>query len=63
MKLFYFDIRGQAECTRLMFNLTDIKFEDVRFDAEAWEEKYKALAPSGAVRSRMYIHRAYRESL
>ncbi|EZG73418.1 putative glutathione S-transferase [Gregarina niphandrodes] len=45
--LYYFDIPGLAEPTRLAFYLGGIPFEDVRFKPEQWAEEYKSQAPSG----------------
>jgi glutathione S-transferase len=35
-KLTYFNGRGRAELTRLLFHATDTKFEDVRIEREKW---------------------------
>ncbi|CAD5220925.1 unnamed protein product [Bursaphelenchus okinawaensis] len=36
-KLLYFDIRGRAECARLILNYAKIPFEDVRIPKGEWE--------------------------
>ena len=46
-KLYYFNVAGLAEITRLIFIYTGNEFEDVRFTREDWESKYKAEAPLG----------------
>lgn len=47
MKLFYFDLPGRAEVSRIMMHVGDVAFQDVRFNREEWVSKYKALSPTG----------------
>ena len=47
MKLYYFDVAGRAETTRIMFDLGAVEYEDVRFGREEWGSKYKAMSPTG----------------
>lgn len=35
-KLYYFDIRGRAEITRLLFKQACVEFEDKRLTKEEW---------------------------
>jgi len=37
-KLTYFNMRGRAECIRLIFAATGTKFEDVRINPDKWPE-------------------------
>ncbi|GFH17413.1 uncharacterized protein HaLaN_14046, partial [Haematococcus lacustris] len=48
IKLFYFDLPGWAEATRLMFKLRGIPFDDVTFSHEEWP-KFKPNMPFGQV--------------
>ena len=36
-KLTYFDIRGRAETSRMLFALADVEYEDVRVTREQWQ--------------------------
>ena len=38
-KLYYFNVRGRAEMTRLAFALGNIQYEDVRLDGEEWAKE------------------------
>ena len=40
-KLYYFNARGGAETTRIIFAQADVKYEDVRFEGEQWAKEYK----------------------
>ena len=51
MKLYYFGLKGRAEAVRLMMKLGGKDFEDITFSGEEWGAKYKAMSPSGQVRS------------
>lgn len=53
MKLYYFDGKGRAEASRLVMRLGGKSFEDIRFSHAEWGAKWKALSPSGQVRSRV----------
>ena len=46
-KIYYFDGKGRAEVSRLVFVLTGNEFEDVRFNSEEWTNKFKAESPLG----------------
>ena len=35
-KLFYFDARGRAELSRMLFALAHVDYEDIRVDADEW---------------------------
>ena len=35
-KLYYFNIRGRAEVTRLLFKVAGVNFEDKRLTGEEW---------------------------
>jgi hypothetical protein len=35
-KLYYFNRRARAEPARILFNLADVKYEDVRYEREEW---------------------------
>ncbi|EZG72873.1 putative glutathione S-transferase [Gregarina niphandrodes] len=45
--LYYFDLIGLAEPTRLAFHLGGVPFTDFRFQREQWNEEYKAKSPTG----------------
>ncbi|KAJ3636069.1 hypothetical protein MTP99_008909 [Tenebrio molitor] len=47
-KLTYFDVRGLAEASRLLFKYGDIDFEDVRIKREEWPQ-LKETTPFGQV--------------
>ena len=34
--LYYFNLRGRAEATRLMFKVAGVEFEDRRLNGEEW---------------------------
>ena len=40
-KLYYFNARGGAEATRIIFAQAGVKYEDVRFQGEQWAKEYK----------------------
>ena len=40
-KLYYFNLRGSAESSRIIFAQAGVKYEDVRFENEQWDKKYK----------------------
>ena len=40
-KLYYFNVRGSAESSRIIFAQADVKYEDIRFEAEQWPKKHK----------------------
>ena len=40
-KLYYFNGRGTAEPTRIIFAQAGIKYEDIRFEGEQWAKEYK----------------------
>ena len=41
-KLYYFNIRGNAEVSRIIFAQADVKYEDIRFEDDQWKNEYKA---------------------
>jgi glutathione S-transferase len=45
-KLYYFDAKGRAEVTRIMFHMTGTPFEDHRLKGEEWA-KFKPSTPFG----------------
>ena len=46
-KLFYYDLPGLAEVSRLLLVYAGKEFDDVRFTREEWISTYKAQAPLG----------------
>ena len=40
-KLYYFNARGGAESSRIIFAQADVKYEDIRFEDEQWPKEYK----------------------
>ena len=40
-KLYYFNVRGSAESSRIIFAQADVKYEDIRFETEQWPKEYK----------------------
>ena len=40
-KLYYFNLRGSAESSRIIFAQAGVKYEDIRFENEQWDKKYK----------------------
>ena len=47
-KLYYFNARGRAELSRLIFAAAGQQYEDFRFEKDDWP-KYKAQSPFGQV--------------
>jgi glutathione S-transferase len=47
MKLYYFDLAGRAEPSRIMLRAAGMEFEDLRFDQAKWAADYKAKSPTG----------------
>ena len=45
-KLYYFNVRGFAEVSRLIFAAAGEQFEDIRYEREHWPE-HKAEMPLG----------------
>ena len=35
-KLYYFDARGRAELSRMLFALANVDYEDIRVDSDEW---------------------------
>ena len=46
-KLYYFSGKGRGEIIRQMFAICELPYEDIRFEKDEWEEKYKKLSPFG----------------
>ncbi|XP_013385868.1 glutathione S-transferase 1 isoform X2 [Lingula anatina] len=47
-KLYYFNAKGNAEITRLVFAAAGVEYEDIRFkDRDDWLNNYKHLSPTG----------------
>jgi len=42
-KLYYFNSRGRAEPARLCFAAGGVKYEDVRFTGEEWQQKKQGM--------------------
>jgi glutathione S-transferase len=61
-KLFYFNICGRAELTRLIFAASETDYEDTRFSFEEWPEK-KATFPMGQVPVLKYKGSTFIQSL
>ena len=40
-KLYYFDYKGAAETSRIIFAQAGVKYEDFRFTHEAWYSEHK----------------------
>ena len=40
-KLYYFNMRGYAETSRIILAQAGVKYEDVRFEGEQWAKEYK----------------------
>ena len=40
-KLYYFNARGGAEPSRIIFAQADVKYEDIRFEDGQWAKEYK----------------------
>ncbi|XP_071948396.1 S-crystallin SL11-like [Antedon mediterranea] len=47
--LTYFNSRGRAEISRLLFAVADVKYEDKRIEKSEWREWIKASTPFGVV--------------
>jgi glutathione S-transferase len=47
MRLYYFEMSGRAEASRIMLRAAGTAFENVCFDTAKWEADYKAKAPTG----------------
>ena len=45
-KLYYFNSRGRAEASRLIFAQTGVAYEDIRLEGEKWQE-FKPSTPTG----------------
>ncbi len=45
-KLYYFDARGRAELSRMLFALAHVDYEDIRVEADEWQ-KLKTDMPFG----------------
>ena len=43
IKVKYFQARGRAECIRWILEYAGAKYEDVRFEREAWPEEKKSM--------------------
>jgi len=40
-KLYYFNVRGAGEVSRIIFAQADVKYEDIRFEGDQWKNEYK----------------------
>lgn len=40
-KLYYLNVRGSAEPSRIIFAQAGVNYEDIRFDNEQWAQEYK----------------------
>jgi len=40
-KLYYFNVRGSAEPSRIIFAEAGVKYEDIRFEIEQWPKEHK----------------------
>ena len=49
MKLYYFDMPGRAEVSRIMLRLKGIPFDDIRIKHQEWIPKYKKMSPTWQV--------------
>ncbi|PIK56370.1 S-crystallin SL11 [Apostichopus japonicus] len=45
-RLIYFNLKGRAETSRMMFKVAGVEFEDFRIDQKRWAE-FKHMAPQG----------------
>ena len=40
-KLYYFNVRGSAESSRIVFAQAGVKYEDIRYETEQWDKEFK----------------------
>eukprot|EP01055_Gregarina_sp_Pseudo9_P004642 Gregarina_sp_Pseudo_9__4641@NODE_482_length_2733_cov_317_792502_g454_i0_p1_GENE_NODE_482_length_2733_cov_317_792502_g454_i0NODE_482_length_2733_cov_317_792502_g454_i0_p1_ORF_typecomplete_len691_score166_30GST_N/PF02798_20/3_4e02GST_N/PF02798_20/1_1e09GST_N/PF02798_20/3_9e10GST_N_3/PF13417_6/87GST_N_3/PF13417_6/6_6e05GST_N_3/PF13417_6/0_00012GST_N_3/PF13417_6/3_9e03GST_C_3/PF14497_6/0_05GST_C_3/PF14497_6/7_4e09GST_C_2/PF13410_6/14GST_C_2/PF13410_6/2_9e02GST_C_2/PF13410_6/0_75GST_N_4/PF17172_4/0_0 len=60
-KLYYYDVPGRAESTRLLLHAAGVEFEDIRFSKDTAAD-FKSLAPLGLFPVLVYRGRTYCES-
>jgi len=46
-KLYYFNVRGAGEVSRIIFTQADVKYQDIRFEGDQWKNEYKDKMPFG----------------
>ena len=46
-KLYYFDLKGRGELSRLIFAQAGVRYKDIRFDHDEWKTKYGQMSPFG----------------